>query len=610
MCGVMGYVGQSACRDILFNGLKRLEYRGYDSAGIAVLDKSNMISLVKEKGKLEALKAKLDQLPSDAMIGIGHTRWATHGKPATKNAHPHANETMAIVHNGIIENYTDLKTGLEAGGVMFKSDTDTEVVLHVLSAELEAANSTKEAIIGLAQKLKGAFSLGLILPFEPDAVYVVKQGSPMAIGIGEGENFFASDVAALVDHTQKALFLEDGEFARITKDEINLWNFAGEDVHRDFTTIEWSAESVEKRGYAHFMLKEIHEQSAVIGKAVSKLIDDQGRVNLDILGLDKIDLTRVQNVHILACGTAMISGMIGKYAFESLAGIPTNVELASEFRYRNPVVDHTSLVIAVTQSGETMDTLESTKYAKARGAQIYCVTNVPYSSIGREADGLLLMDCGPEIGVASTKAFTAMVLYQYIFAWGVATKRGGDVPVSESELIDSLRTLPTKIDIALGQEAKIRTLAEKYFESHNFLYIGRGTHFPLALEGALKLKEISYIHAEGYASGELKHGPIALIDKDMPVVALAPNDSYYDKTLSNIEQIGARNGRVIGIGTEGDAKLQHICEDVLLVPKVEIDALQAIVSVIPLQVFSYYMALLRGTDVDQPRNLAKSVTVE
>ncbi len=610
MCGVMGYVGDRACRDILFNGLKRLEYRGYDSAGIAVLDRDNVISLVKAKGKLDALQGKLEQLPSEATIGIGHTRWATHGKPATKNAHPHAIESIAIVHNGIIENYTDLKTGLEAGGVAFKSDTDTEVVLHLLSRELEEIKDTKKAIISLAKKLKGAFSLGLILPFEPEAVYVVKQGSPMAIGKGNGENLFASDVAALVDHTKKALFLEDGEFARITSDDVRVWDFNGKVIDRDFTEIEWSAESVEKRGYAHYMLKEIHEQSSVISKAVSKLVDESGKINTDALGLEGIELSRVKNIHILACGTAFISGMIARYAFESLAGMPTNVELASEFRYRKPVVDDTSLVIAVTQSGETMDTLESTKYAKSCGAQVYCLSNVPYSSISREADGLLLMDCGPEIGVASTKAFTAMVLYQYALAWGIATRVSGKVSVAESDLVSCLRTLPTKIDIALGQESKIRAIAEKYFESHNFLYVGRGAHFPLALEGALKLKEISYIHAEGYASGELKHGPIALIDKDMPIMALAPKDSYYEKTLSNIEQITARNGRVIGVGTEGDNKLADICDDVILVPAATIEVLQSIITVVPLQIFSYYMALLRGTDVDQPRNLAKSVTVE
>lgn len=609
MCGVMGYIGDKPCVDIIFNGLKRLEYRGYDSAGMAVLDRMG-IAFAKTKGKLKDLEPQLNSLPNTANVGIGHTRWATHGIPDTRNAHPHVVEKLGIVHNGIIENYKDLKAGLVAADVEFKSDTDTEVVLHLLARELQDSDHTGEAIVRLAKKLKGAFSLGIIIPSEPDALYVVKQGSPIVLGIGNGENFFGSDAAALVEHTKRAIFLEDGEFACLTKDEIKIFDFEGKRVHRDFKELVWTTESVEKRGYAHFMMKEIHEQPTVIANMAQRFFDDDGQFNFESLGISSIDVGRVQGINILACGTAFLSGLIGKYAIESIAGIPVNVELASEFRYRRPVLNENMLTIAVTQSGETMDTLESTKFAKRQGSQVLCICNVHYSSITREADGALYMECGPEIGVASTKAFTAMVLSQYLFAHALAEKLGREPKEERMKLYELVRSLPTFIDGILTQEARIKKIAEKYYESPNFLFIGRGEHFPIALEGALKLKEISYIHAEGYAAGELKHGPIALIDKDMPVLCLAPQDEYYDKALSNIEQVSARQGRVVGVGTVGDDRLSKLCDDIILVPKVEISSLQAILSVVPLQIFSYYMALLRGTDVDQPRNLAKSVTVE
>lgn len=609
MCGIMGYVGHRGCVDIVFNGLKRLEYRGYDSAGVAVLEQGQ-IALVKAEGKLKNLEPKLSDLPKHARIGIGHTRWATHGVVNATNAHPHVLETLGIVHNGIIENFKDLKAGLEAAGTNFQTETDTEVILHLLNRELETADP-KQAILNLTKTLKGAYSLGVIVPKDPEALYLVKQGSPLAIGLGKGENFFGSDAAALVEHTHRAIFLADGELVRMTAAGYEIWDFSGKPITKCPAELHWSAEAVEKRGFAHFMLKEIYEQPAVLTNLVSRLVDlDRQEFMSEALGLAQLDTKMIDNVQMLACGTAYFSCLIGKYMLESLAKLPVNVELASEFRYRDPFINQKSLSIAVSQSGETMDTLESTKYAKQHGSQIHSICNVPYSSITREANGVLYMDVGPEIGVASTKAFTGMVLSQCLVAMCLAEKRGLDMTSQKDLMCSELRLLPTLIDKILSQAETLDQLAEKYVDSHSFLFIGRGENFPIALEGALKLKEISYIHAEGYAAGELKHGPIALIDHNMPLLALAPQDRYYDKVFSNIEQVKARNGRVMAIGNENNQQLAGVCDDVFLVPRLETPGLQAILTVIPLQLFSYYVALRRGTDVDQPRNLAKSVTVE
>jgi len=610
MCGVIGYIGPKPCVDIVFNGLKRLEYRGYDSAGIAVLDQGR-IALAKAKGKLRQLEPLLETLPKQATVGIGHTRWATHGPPSTKNAHPHVGETLGIVHNGIIENFQDLRAGLEAAGAVLKTDTDTEVILHVLTEELKTAASTKDAILKLSKILKGAYSLGIIIPAEPDALYLVKQGSPLVIGLGKDENLFASDAAALVEHTKKAIFLEDGEFARITAHDCTIWNFSGAVVKRDATELEWSQDSVGRLGFSHYMLKEIFEQPNAIGSTIARLVDrESGAVNTQQMALHRLNIDGIRNIHIIACGTAYISGCVAKYALESLARLPVNVELASEFRYRNPCIDKSSLLIAVSQSGETMDTLESTKYAKKQGCQVYAICNVQHSSIAREADATLYMEAGPEIGVASTKAFTSMVLCQYILALALAEARRIDVGAEKSAALKVMAALPVHIEKILAQSAKIADLANKYYQSRNFLYIGRGEQFPIAMEGALKLKEISYIHAEAYAAGELKHGPIALVDRNMPLFAIAPMDKYYNKTLSNVEQVRARNGRIIGLGSEDDEKLRKIADDFISCPQVAVPVLQSILTTIPLQLFAYYMALRRGTDVDQPRNLAKSVTVE
>jgi glutamine---fructose-6-phosphate transaminase (isomerizing) len=604
MCGIIGYVGPKDCRSIVFQGLKRLEYRGYDSAGIAVIDENRRISLIRAEGKLQNLEPQLDSLPP-AHIGIGHTRWATHGEPSVRNAHPHMSEELALVHNGIIENYKDFKIGLEAAGVKFSSDTDTEVVLHLLANEL--GTDTKAALMSLAQKLKGAFSLGIIHPAEPDAVYLVKQGSPVVIGVGHGEMFFSSDASALVGDCDKVVYLNDGQMARLTKDQLTMWSFDGQDIQPEYKKLDLSKDSIEKRGFAHFMLKEIHEQPSVMRSMQAKFLPG-GKLDTKALGLDTINLNQIEMIHFVACGTAYLSSMVARYIIEAQCNIPVNVELASEFRYRKPFIRPGHLLIAVSQSGETMDTLEALKFAKKCGAQTLTVCNVDESSLAREAHAKMLMTAGPEIGVASTKAFTAMILSHFFLCQGIRKYREG--MEFEQGSLEMLTKVSSQIESILGMGSVFKRLAEKYYDYRSFLFIGRGQHYPLAIEGALKLKEISYIHAEAYAAGELKHGPIALIDPNMPVLALCPHNEHYSKVLSGIEQIVARNGKVLAVATRTDKHLADLCEDIIIVPESEDVTMQTILCTLPLQLFAYEVAIRRGTDVDQPRNLAKSVTVE
>ncbi len=614
MCGVIGYVGSKPCARLIFDGLKRLEYRGYDSAGIAVLDTENgpaKIELVKAEGKLIHLEPHLGELPQKATMGMGHTRWATHGAPTARNAHPHLHGDLVIIHNGIIENYRELKEQLMKSGVEFKSDTDTEVVLHQLHAELDRTKDLKAAIMATVKHLRGAYALGIIYAREPGQMYVVKQGSPVVLGAGDGENFFGSDALALLPHTNRAVFLMDGEFARLTADKIDVWNFSGQPLRREPSVLNWSAASADKQGYKHYMLKEIHEQPAVMSSMMSRLLDlkANGFVEKET-GLDALDLGRIKNVSIVACGTAHYAGQIGRYMIEEFTRLPANVELASEFRYRNPCIDSSTLVIAVSQSGETADTLACVKHAAAQGCQVMSICNVRFSSIPRASQAVLYMEAGPEVGVASTKAFTAMVLSFYIVALAMGVKRGKVDPGRLEKSFDAMRRLPALVDRAVNAAGVIEEVAHKIYEAQNMLFIGRGPSFPVATEGALKLKEVSYIHAEGYAGGELKHGPIALVDRHMPVVSIAPRDSTYEKMISNIEEVRARQGRIIGVGDIEDERFQSICEHYIPCPQVGDDHLQAILSVIPLQLLAYYAADMRGTDVDQPRNLAKSVTVE
>ena len=610
MCGIVGYVGAKNAVEIVFEGLSKLEYRGYDSAGIAAIDAGKLV-VAKEQGKLASLAPYLKELPADARLAFGHTRWATHGRPSKANAHPHQAHKIALVHNGIIENYDELKSQLIAEGAVFQSETDTEVVVHLLHSLIAKEGSLRPALLAMTQQLVGAYALGISYEDDPEAIYLVKQGSPLVIGQGQDENFFGSDITTFAEVASQAIFLNDGECARITAGSIELWDFQGNALKAKPSVIHWTAGSADKNGYRHYMLKEIHEQSAVIGRTIHSFVTDDN-LNMDGLGLSKLHTDKISHISIVACGTAYLAGMLSKYFIEDLTGLPVNVDLASEFRYRKPhmLSDGQTLVIAVSQSGETADTLASIKHAKEAGCQIMSICNVAYSSIDRASDSTLLMGAGPEIGVASTKAFTSQILCLYLWANGYAQKIGTKSKADLQPVLAKLRKLPVLVDVAMNCDDGIEEIVNRFYEHPNFLYVGRGPSYPIALEGALKLKEISYIHAEGYAAGELKHGPIALIDKHMPVVAIAPRDEYYEKTLSNIEEIKAREGLVIGIGDENDEKLRRICDALIPCPHVDDPAFQSILTTIPVQFLAYHIAVKRGTDVDQPRNLAKSVTVE
>lgn len=611
MCGVIGYVGTKPCVDFIFNGLKKLEYRGYDSTGIASFEKGFGISLAKSEGKLDKLKPLLSKLNPNAKIGIGHTRWATHGVPSTGNAHPHVHQGLALIHNGILENYKELKSELSKYGAEFVSETDSEVFVHILNKELKYRSDLKQALLNLLPRFRGAYALGILSEHDPDAIYLVKQGSPVVIGLGEGENYFASDALALAEHTHRFVFLEDGEFARIAKDSVKIWQFDGKEIIREPVRLEWSQSQVEKQGHRHYMLKEIYEQPAVIAKIIERFYDANTKeISFRKHDLKHLDLSRIDRIEITGCGTSYYAGLIGKYILEPALKIPVTVELASELRYRNPHLNERTLVIAVTQSGETADTLACAKLAKSKGAQVLSICNVQFSSIAREATAVIYMEAGPEVGVASTKAFTAMVLNLYFFALAAGQEKRTLDQAFIDKAVENLLKLPTLADQALSREKHIANVARKYFELTSTLFVGRGCSYPIALEGALKLKEISYIHAEGYAGGELKHGPIALIDRKMAVVSLVPQDMHREKMLSNVEEIRARDGRVLGIGAAEDEGYRSLCEDYIPCPQIDDEGLQTLLSVIPLQLFAYTVAVLRGTDVDQPRNLAKSVTVE
>ncbi|MEZ4743619.1 MAG: glutamine--fructose-6-phosphate transaminase (isomerizing) [Bdellovibrionota bacterium] len=610
MCGIIGYIGYKEAVEVVFSGLEKLEYRGYDSSGIAV-SHANEVSFIKSEGKLSNLAPLLKDLPKKSAAGMGHTRWATHGSPNTANAHPHVCQGVALIHNGIIENYQELKQNLLKQDVKFSSDTDTEVVLHLLIAELKQTNSAKSALINVLRRIEGAYSLAFIWEKDPDHIYLAKQGSPLVVGIGHDENFFASDALALISHTKKVVFLNDGEIASISKDETCFFDFEGNNVARSAVELNWSGLSASKSGYRHFMLKEIHEQPAIIESMINRLINFSNRTfNDQSLGINQINLNKVQRIHLVACGTAYYSGLTIKYALESILRLPVEVELASEFRYRDPYINESTLVIPITQSGETADTLACVKYAKDKGCQTLAICNVMYSSIARVSDSVLYMEAGPEIGVASTKAFTSMILSMYIMALAMARKKNLLSTNELEEHFAKIQKLPELVSESIKESNFIEDISNKYYEYTNCIFIGRGMSYPISLEGSLKLKEISYIHAEGYAGGELKHGPIALIDKHMPIVALNPKDRHREKMLSNIEEIRARDGRILGVGADDDEKFKAICHDYIPVPQIDNETLQAILSVVPLQLFSYYVAVKRGTDVDQPRNLAKSVTVE
>ena len=604
MCGIVGYIGPKPAAPLMVEGLSKLEYRGYDSAGIAILE-DHQIEIIKRKGRLAELVSALGATDLTGKVGIGHTRWATHGKPSHDNAHPHydCSKSFAVVHNGIIENYQALKKELIAEGHKFTSETDTEVLAHLVEKHYNGdLLQTVHHIVGL---IDGAYAMAVIAKNEPERIICVRKDSPLVVGLGEGENFLASDIPAILKHTRKVFLLEDGEVATVTKDQVEVYQ-KGEKVDKELFKVTWDAEAAEKGGYSHFMLKEIFEQPRAL-RATFKGRLNNGAVTLDemrdIRGLDKIN-----KVYFVACGTAYHAGLVGKDVVENLARIPAEADIASEFRYRDPLIDDKTLVVVISQSGETADTLAAMREAQSKGAQVLAVTNVVGSSVSREADLVIYTWAGPEIAVASTKAYLTQLAAMYLFGLFLAQERGVLTPEQTSEITMALRELPGHVETVLEQAEKVERLAHEWAKRENAFFIGRGLDWAVAEEGSLKLKEISYIHAEAYAAGELKHGTLALITEGVPVVALATQSRIYDKTISNIKEVKARGAHVTGLVFEG-VDISETVDEVIAIPNT-IPLLAPILSVIPLQLLAYYAAIARDSDVDKPRNLAKSVTVE
>ena len=611
MCGIVGYVGSDQAAPVLIEGLRRLEYRGYDSAGMSVLDGGGRLATVKAPGKLRMLEAKLAETPLRGRCGIGHTRWATHGAPSTANAHPHTSTdgTIAVVHNGIIENARLLRQDLEAGGAVFRSETDTEVIAHLIDRVWPEEGELEDAVAGALGRITGAYGIAVVSSRDPEKIVVARHGSPLLIGIGEREMMVASDASAVIGHTRNVVYLDDGDYAVVQLGGYRALHLHLGSVHRPIHTVTWDVHAVEKGDYGHFMQKEIFEQPKTLEDVMrGRLLGESGDAKLGGLTSAEPVLQDVDKVILTACGTSWHAALIGEYMLEELARIPTKVEYASEFRYKNPVVDRKTLVVAISQSGETADTLAAIREAKRRGAPLMGIVNVVGSSIARETDFGMYLHAGPEIGVASTKAFTSQVAALAMFTLHLARCRSLPL-VAGRELVRSLRSLPGQVEEILLQNDSIRALAEEFHDAPNFLYLGRGVQFPVALEGALKLKEVSYIHAEGYPAAEMKHGPIALIDEQMPVVFLAPRDPVYHKVVSNIEEVKARSGRIVAVVNNGAAELAGKVDHFIPVPTTH-PMLLPILTVVPLQLLAYHISVLRGCDVDQPRNLAKSVTVE
>jgi len=612
MCGIVGYIGKRNATPIIIEGIKRLEYRGYDSSGIAILNDENELKIFKESGKIIELERALPA-PNQTIgnVGIAHTRWATHGKPNTLNAHPHTgcDGAIAVVHNGIIENYKNLRTKLESEGHKFKSDTDTEVLAHLIEHFSKIEDDLTTAVQDALKLVEGTFGIAVISNNYPDKLIAARKGSSLILGIGEDEFFVTSDVTAIIIHTKKVIYLENNEVVTINRESYQITNLQNENIESDISIVDWDVSSIDKGEYKHFMLKEIYEQPTSIFNAFrGRLYERLSTVRLGGLNMKGEELRRVKMLQIIACGTSWHAALIGKYIIENLARIPVEVEYASEYRYRNPIIPEDTLVFAISQSGETADTLAGLREAQAKGARVLGITNTIGSTIARESDGGVYIHAGVEIGVASTKAFTSQVTILTLLAVLFGRMKNLQ-PTFGKSFIKELATIPEKIEIILQKNEEIRKIAETIKDSTNALYLGRGANYPVALEGALKLKEISYIHAEGYPAAEMKHGPIALIDENMPIIAIAPDDAIYDKIISNLEEVRARNGRIISIATEGDEKIKHLSESVIYIPKT-IRTLQPLLTVIPLQLLAYHVADLRGLDVDQPRNLAKSVTVE
>ncbi|TXD43335.1 glutamine--fructose-6-phosphate transaminase (isomerizing) [Lujinxingia vulgaris] len=611
MCGIVGYVGEQTCSDILLNGLRKLEYRGYDSAGIAIADDEGQVQICRAEGKLARLEAAYRREPFDGSIGLGHTRWATHGRPTELNAHPHRAGQVVVAHNGIIENYLELKDELRARGREFSSETDTEVVAHLIDDALEqGATSLHQATCQALERIEGSYALLVMRSENPEELVVARFASPMVVARGSSGAFAASDVPAVLSHTRDFIFLEDGDTAVLSRQGIEIFDAACAPVERPVKTISWDPISAEKQGYKHFMLKEIFEQPArIIDTLRGRVSVERGEVNLPELALDEDAVKAIDKIVFVACGTSYFAAQVGRYMIEQHARIPVEVELASEFRYRDPIVSANTVVIGVSQSGETADTLAALREARALGARTLCVCNVIESTIARESDGVLYTHAGPEIGVASTKAFTTQLAAMGMLAICLGRLRGTLASEDARKLIEALREVPAEMEVMLRDMKPYEAIARQFSKAHSFLYLGRGNQFPIAAEGALKLKEISYIHAEGYAAGEMKHGPIALIDKQLPVVVLCPKNRVYEKTASNLEEVRARGGRIIAIGDEGDERLEQFADVVIRLPEAA-EFVQPLISVVAVQLIAYHIADFKGTDVDQPRNLAKSVTVE
>jgi len=610
MCGITGYVGKKRSVQLLLDGLRKLEYRGYDSAGIAVVDDTGELQIRRTEGKLSRLVEEVRAHPCDGSLGIGHTRWATHGKPSETNAHPHRSGPVVVVHNGIIENYLELRDLLQAGGRTFLSETDTEIIAHLIDEGLQARLALPEAVRHALGKIKGSYAIAVISQEDPTCLIGAKKASPLVMGIGDSEYFLASDIPALLDHTRKMVFLDDEEMVVLRPDGYTILDRKSIPVERPPTQITWSPMMAEKGGYKHFMLKEIHEQPRVITDTIrGRILGRERRVYLEGMGIEPDELKKVKKICIVACGTSWHAGLIGKFMLEGLCRIPTEVDLASEFRYRSPVLLRHTLFVCISQSGETADTLAALEQATRKDVLTLGVCNVVDSSLVRKCQGVLYTHAGPEISVASTKAFLTQVTSLYLLSLYLGTIHGKIQKQAMENHLQELRKLPLLMEDVLARESSVESVARKYAQYHDFLYLGRGIHYPVALEGALKLKEISYIHAEGYPAGEMKHGPIALIDENCPTVATLPSDELYQKVFNNLEEVKARDGKVIAVVNYGDTEAEKVADDLLYVPPGS-SYITPILMTIPLQLLAYHIAVIKGTDVDQPRNLAKSVTVE
>ncbi|MDF1579279.1 MAG: glutamine--fructose-6-phosphate transaminase (isomerizing) [Desulfuromonadales bacterium] len=609
MCGIVGYIGAQQAPPIILDGLQRLEYRGYDSAGIAIL-MAGRIKTLRAEGKLSNLCQRVVEQPLTGTCGIGHTRWATHGRPSETNAHPHVAGGIVVVHNGIIENYLELKEALRQRGHNFRSETDTEIIAHLIEEQFKACGDFETAVRKALTEVRGAYAVAVLCEQEPDTLIAAKQGSPLVVGEGHGEFFVASDIPAMLSHTRDMVFLDDGEVAVFTRAGARYSDLAGNARAKTVKTILWNPLMAEKGGYKHFMLKEIHEQPRAIADTLAgRLREESGDIYLENIGLSSDQLRAIDKIFIIACGTSWHAALVGKFLIEKLSRVSVEVDIASEFRYRDPIITDTSLTILISQSGETADTLAALREAKGKKGKILTICNVVESSIARESDGVIYTHAGPEIGVASTKAFTTQLVALHLFSLYLGRTRATLSAQDCRQAQQNLSTLPRLIEDVLQLDATIELIAHDYVTARDFLYLGRGNQYPIALEGALKLKEISYIHAEGYPAGEMKHGPIALIDEQLPVVVIAPHNATYEKVISNMEEVRARGGKVIAISNHDRWSLNGKVDHLLAIPTAA-DDLMPILTSIPLQLLAYHIAVLKGTDVDQPRNLAKSVTVE